>query len=69
MILDIESRKKQKKCNLCGYVFDRFDTHQNATIHKLIGYGSKYDGQNLDLNLCCKCLDILIEKCKINPLK
>lgn len=60
----------QKKiiCNKCGKEFDMWDEQEDFSIHRQAGYGSKYDGQNIELDLCCECMDKLIEECKISPL-
>lgn len=55
-------------CNMCGKVFDEFDKQEEHGIHKWLGFGSKYDGDELDLDICCKCLDSLIDQCEITPL-
>lgn len=42
-------------------------------LHSHIGYGSKHDGDIIDLDICCDCFDVLIDKlakqCKINPIR
>lgn len=59
---------QKKYCNVCGKEFDQWDTIQDFSIHKSIGYGSKYDFSELALDICCECMDKIIEQCKINPL-
>lgn len=59
-------------CNVCGKEFDVFDKQENFNIHTgEIGYGSRYDGDSINLDMCCDCFDKLMEdlipKCKINP--
>lgn len=61
-------------CNVCGKEFDLYDRQEDLGIHTgTIGYGSKYDGDTINLDMCCDCFDKLMEelipKCKINPLK
>lgn len=56
------------KCNLCGKHLDEFDIQQKAEIHTQIQYGSGYDGDKLDLQLCNRCLDMLIGQCAISPI-
>lgn len=64
--------KGKTLCNLCGKEFDTWDDQGNFGIHTRVGYGSKFDGDDVDLDLCCKCfdklMDELITKCKINPI-
>lgn len=60
------------KCTMCGKVFDSWDYQENLCFDHLIGYGSKYDGGILKLNLCIECfdkvLDFILPQCKTNPL-
>ena len=57
-------------CNKCGKEFDIYDEQENFSIHSYqIGYGSKYDGSGLQLDLCCECMDELIDSCKISPIE
>lgn len=56
-------------CSCCGKELDFFDLQQNFSIHKpVIGYGSVYDGDSVDLTLCCCCFDALVQKCRISPI-
>lgn len=55
-------------CNKCGKTFDRWDAQEQFHISADLGYGTKYDGLILDLDLCCSCMDDLIADCKINPI-
>lgn len=55
-------------CNKCGKKMDVWDIQAGFSIHQNIGYGSRYDGDNLNLNLCCDCMDKLIEECAIRPV-
>jgi len=60
----------KKYCNKCGKEFDVYDSQEDFSIYSLlIGYGSKYDGSSLELDLCCECMDELIDSCKISPIK
>lgn len=58
---------KIKHCNYCGISLDEFDLRENFTIHKTVGYGSVHDGEDIDLQLCCRCFDEFVDKCKISP--
>ncbi|MBE6618199.1 MAG: hypothetical protein E7626_00260 [Ruminococcaceae bacterium] len=64
--------EEAKICNMCGKVFDFWDTNENFCFDCYIGYGSSYDLQRLRLNLCCDCfdkvLDWMLPQCKINPM-
>ena len=59
---------KQIFCNKCGKQFDFWDEQEDYSIHTRIGYGSKYDEEELRLDLCIKCMENLIDGCVINPL-
>lgn len=56
-------------CNKCG---KEVEFYNDFTLAYNYGYESKYDGKNLNLDLCGTCLDefttYLIENCKINPI-
>ena len=49
-----------------------WDEEENFCFRHRCGYGSAYDGYLLNLNLCCKCFDSLMDelvpRCKTNPL-
>lgn len=64
--------KGKTLCNLCGKEFDKLDELEGFGVHTRFGYGSKFDGDNVELDLCCECLDKLMDKlireCKINPI-
>lgn len=59
-------------CNMCGKDFSETDTYLAFGMHNNIGYGSKHDGDVMNLDLCCDCTDKFIAKlsecCKIAPL-
>lgn len=59
---------KEIFCNLCGKKFDFFDEQEDFSIARTIGYGSRYDMCSLRLDLCCECMDKLIEQCAISPV-
>lgn len=56
-------------CNLCGKKMDMWDVQEGFGFNGNIGYGSKYDGEKLNLDLCCDCMDKLIESCVIPPIE
>lgn len=55
-------------CNICGSKMDFWDIQEDNTIHKTIGYGSKYDEEEIELHFCCDCMDKIIDRCVISPL-
>lgn len=54
-------------CNICGKVLDFWDLQEDYSIHKRIGYGSKHDGDTIELRLCCDCFDNLVDSCRVSP--
>lgn len=58
----------KKVCNKCGQEMDFWDLQEDFSIHKAFGYGTRYDGYQLNLNLCCGCMESLIKDCVINPV-
>lgn len=65
---DIGTAVSRRKCNLCGTTYDTWDDLENFSITKKLGFGTKYDGSNLDLHLCCECLQNLVDICAISPI-
>lgn len=55
-------------CNKCGKKFDMWDESEHFHIHKKCGYGTKFDGEKLELDLCCSCMEELIDSCTISPI-
>ena len=47
---------------------DVFDLQEHFSIHTRLGYGSRYDEDELELDLCCECMDKLIDECVIPPI-
>ena len=56
------------RCNLCGEEFDLFDQQEGYSIHKKVGYGSTHDGEEIKLDLCCKCFDKIVDACAVSPV-
>ena len=55
-------------CNKCGNRLSEWDIQEDFSIYSHLGYGTKYDGSKLELDLCCKCMDELIDSCAISPI-
>lgn len=53
---------------MCGREMDEIDISEDLGIHTMLGYGTKYDGHELNLDLCCACMNRIIEECEINPV-
>lgn len=56
------------RCNKCGKEMDIWDRQENFYIHGICGYGTKYDGSEIQLNLCCDCMEELIDTCIVSPV-
>lgn len=50
-----------KYCTMCGKLMDTWDENLNFTVDHEIGYGSKYDCHRLHIDLCCDCLDKVVD--------
>lgn len=59
----------RKFCNMCGREMDWADDSAEFNIHTYLGYGTRYDGGYLRLDLCCNCMERLIEECELNPVE
>ena len=55
-------------CNKCGKELDLWDTQENFSIERSLGYGTKYDGDKLKIHLCCDCMEKLIDECMVSPI-
>lgn len=59
-------------CNICGKEFDFWDEQEDFSIVRNVGYGSKFDGSSIHLDMCCGCFDSLLEslikECAISPV-
>ena len=61
-------------CNFCGKEFDVWDHQEKFGLNHYVGYGSKFDGEHIVVDMCCDCFDELMDtyilpRCKISPLK
>lgn len=58
-------------CNMCGKQFDLWDEQEKFGFHYHVGYGSKHDGETIDVDLCCDCFDQVYDqiaaKCVYKP--
>lgn len=55
-------------CNICGSELDEWDLQEDFTLHKHVGYGSKYDLSEVKLHICCRCFDNIVDQCMITPI-
>lgn len=65
---------KKTICNICGKEFDLWDEQESFGFQHHVGYGSKFDGDRIHVDLCCDCFDDMMDtyilpKCKISPLE
>lgn len=58
----------KKICNKCGKEMDPWDCISGFHVEMELGFGSKYDGCLVELDLCNNCLDVFIGECAINPI-
>ena len=71
MTFDAENSKDLNRtniCSKCGKAFDFFDAQEDFSIRRKLGYGTKYDGDRLDVQLCCDCMEKLIDECAVSPI-
>ena len=55
-------------CNKCGKEFDIWDKQEDFSIYRVAGYGTKFDGSKIELDLCCECMEKLVDECIISPI-
>lgn len=73
--LPTQIKKKEKVramatiCNICGKVLTKCEEKNHVKINQVMGYGSQFDGDRVDMDICNKCFDKLIERCKIDPIQ
>ena len=48
-------------CNICGKEFDMWDQQEGFGLHYHVGYGSKFDGDRIQVDMCCDCFDELMD--------
>ena len=67
--MDTLNKEPGTYCNVCGKTLDMWDKQEDFSIQRSLGYGTVHDGEELDIHLCCDCMDKLISSCKISPVK
>lgn len=60
-------------CNMCGKEFDEWDVQEQFGFHHHVGFGSHFDVQIIECDLCCACFDRMMKEyilpnCKIDPI-
>ncbi len=48
------------KCDLYGKEYNEWDNQARFGLHYDVGYGSKYDGERINIDMCCDCFDKLM---------
>ena len=67
ILIDADAEETKKKiCSNCGSVLCWYDV-QGVQIHHMT-YGSKYDLETVNIKLCTKCTDKLIDRIKNKSL-
>lgn len=56
-------------CNCCGKEMDTVDLCGATSITKMLGYGSKYDGAYVEIDICPDCFDKIIDNMKVPPIQ
>lgn len=57
-------------CNICGKDFGLVDEREDFSIRRTAGYGTMFDGQRIDLDICCSCFERrIVPMCKIAPVR
>mgnify|MGYP000850705870 FL=1 len=55
-------------CNCCGKEMDEIGKCGVVTISETLGYGSKYDGAHVEVDICAGCFDKLIDSMRVCPI-
>ena len=67
------NRTKLSRCTMCNKILNEWDRYGDFSCHKWIGYGSKYDENRLDVELCSECFDkvvsFIVNNSATNPLR
>ena len=74
----------KRVCNICGKEIKEVEySHKNYissfeyapehvinyfSISGRMPYGSEFDGNYIDLDICCDCMDEIIKQCKVSPI-
>lgn len=55
-------------CNCCGKKLDSLDACGAVSISRILGYGSKYDGAYVEIDICPSCFDRFMDSMAIPPV-
>lgn len=53
---------KKTICDFCGKEFDLWDTQEDFGFSYRVGYGSKFDECDIDVDLCTDCFDKMMDE-------
>lgn len=59
---------KKLVCNMCGKELDMWDEQEGFSIYRACGFGTKFDGDSIQLDLCCDCMEKLVDSCLVSPV-
>lgn len=59
----------EKVCNKCGKPLDIWDKQEDFSLVRKLGYGTAYDGEILELQVCCDCMETFITECVVSPVR
>lgn len=55
-------------CNCCGKEIGGADLCGAISIAQMLGYGSKYDGAYVEIDICPDCFDRFIDGMAVSPI-
>lgn len=55
-------------CNKCGRQLCKNDELNGFHYSGRFKYGSKFDGEEFDIDLCTDCIDEFMDSCSLNPV-
>ena len=55
-------------CNCCGKKLDSLDACGVVSISRVLGYGSRYDGAYVEIDICPSCFDRFMDSMAIPPV-
>lgn len=55
-------------CNKCGKKIQQYGEGSGFHHSGQFGYGSKYDGELFEVDLCTDCFDKFVENFEIDPI-
>lgn len=56
------------QCNKCGKEIEKLEEDSRLHIEACLGHFSKYDGDEIEVDLCSECADAFLDSLKIDPV-